>query len=266
MAKHLLIDQAGAALLWRLIELEKAPWRKAGRRPLLWWRDDDARRPSHGLDRLLRLSRSHDVPLALAVIPDVDLTALGNAIAQFPLVRAMQHGCDHVDRNASGGFSAEFNPAFGEAEIAAAVNAAWRRLSAATDALPVYAPPWNVLTPNVRRALRSTSIRAVSLYGATSAVEDGLSEINTHLDIMRWRPPRFRGTLACLARLWRQLRARRLGARWNEPIGILTHHRNLDEAAWSFLEAFLERTTGPASMFDWRSAQELIGQGKGPTG
>ena len=244
-----------------MIEGEAAAWARAGHAPLFWWRDDDARRPSEGLYRLLRLSQAHRVPLALAVIPDVDLTDLAGAIAGNPLVRAIQHGCDHVDRNIGGGFSAEFDPAAPDGEVAAAVNAAWERLSRATDAAPIYAPPWNVLTPNVRRALAETPLRAVSLYGALKAAPDGMSEINTHIDIMNWRPARFRGSGAILARLWRQLRARRKDGRWGEPIGLLTHHKNLDPAAWAFLKTFLARAAAPAAGFRWRSALDLIDPG-----
>ena len=87
---------------------------------------------------------------------------------------------------------------------------------------------------------------------------DNLVSINTHVDIMRWRPARFRGTEAILSRVWRQLRARRKGGRWDEPIGLLTHHRNLDTAAWTFLEAFLERAAAPSLGFRWPSVAELI--------
>ncbi|MDQ2860653.1 MAG: polysaccharide deacetylase [Pseudomonadota bacterium] len=245
-------------MAWRLIDGEAAAWKRAGHAPLFWWRDDDARRPSESLDRLLRLSDARQLPLALAVIPDVDLTDLARAIAGRPLVRAIQHGCDHVDRNVGGGFSAEFSPAWPVGEVASAVNAAWGRLVEATNAAPVYAPPWNVLTPNVRRALAFTPIRAVSLYGILADNRDGLAQINTHIDVMRWRPARFRGTLSILGRLWRQLRARRKTERWDEPIGLLTHHKNLDPAAWAFLESFLDRAAAPTSPFQWRSASALI--------
>lgn len=258
LASRPFTDRTGAAIAWRWIDGETAAWRRAGHAPLLWWRDDDARRPSAGLDRLLRLSQARRVPLALAVIPDGDLSALAAATGGNPLVRAIQHGCDHVDRNRGGGFSAEFDPAAPEGEVAAAVNAAWRALSEVIDAAPIYAPPWNVLTPNVRRALAATPIRAVSLYGALAKADDGLAQINTHIDIMRWRPARFRGTTAILARLWRQLRARRRDRRWSEPIGLLTHHKNLDAPAWEFLEAFLARAAVPASAFRWRAAGELV--------
>ncbi|MBA3810155.1 MAG: polysaccharide deacetylase [Caulobacteraceae bacterium] len=245
-------------VIWAMIRGEIGAWKRAGRSPRFWWRDDDARRPTEALDRLLKLSEAHAVPLALAVIPDVDLSDLATMIADRPLIRAIQHGCDHVDRNRAGGFSAEFNPASPVAEVASAVNTAWERLSAVTRAAPIYAPPWNVMTPNVRRALLETPIRAISLYGAAGAAADGLVSINAHVDVMKWRPARFRGEAAVLGRVWRQLRARRKDGRWDEPIGLLTHHKNLDPAAWKFLEIFLERATAPNFGIRWRGAAELI--------
>ena len=261
LAMQSVLNPLAVSIAWAMVEAETAAWKRAGRAPRLWWRDDDARRPSPALDRLLDLSDARGLPLALAVIPDVDLTDLAAAIGGRWRVRVIQHGCDHIDRNAGGGFSAEFSPYAEPAQVAAAVNAGWGRLAGACEAIPVYAPPWNVLTPNVRRALADTPLRAVSLYGAPSRSRDSLLEINTHIDIMNWRPARFRGSGAILARLWRQLRARRKDGRWGEPIGLLTHHKNLDPAAWAFLKTFLARAAAPAAGFRWRSALDLIDPG-----
>ena len=243
---------------WGALGREVARWRRAGHAPCLWWRDDDARRPCAALERLCALSATHGAPVALAVIPDVDLTELAAAIAPWPLVRAIQHGCDHVDRNQGGGFSAEFSPASPPEEIAAVIEAAWARLKSATNAAPIYAPPWNVVTDNVSTALVRTPLEAVSLYGAERNAAGGLPQINAHLDIMRWRPARFRGSAVILRRLSDLLRARRRSAAWDEPVGILTHHRNLDPDAWEFLAALLDWSTAEASQVRWRSADALL--------
>jgi hypothetical protein len=253
-----LTSRLGSAVLWRMIDGEAAAWKRAGRAPVLWWRDDDARRPSVALDRLLDLSRAHQAPLALAVIPDGELSDLADAIAGHSLVSVIQHGCDHVDRNRGGKVSAEFAPDCPPAEVARVINDAWRRLTIAVDAAPVYAPPWNVLTANVRKALAATPLCAISQYGALESGSDDLVQINTHVDIMTWRPPRFRGSLEILVRLWRLLRARRKKGHWDEPVGLLTHHKNLDEEAWTFLEGFLKHTTRRTSLFQWRSVRSLV--------
>lgn len=247
-------------LLWNAVEREARSWRRAGHAPVLWWRDDDARRPSAGLDRLLGLARRFEAPLALAVIPDVDLSDLAGAIRGQTGVCVIQHGCDHLDRNEGGGFSAEFAPQTAPESVAARIGAHWARLTEAIPATPIYAPPWNVLTPNVVEALGHTPLRAVSIYGVSWTSPQSPPRINTHIDIMKWRPAHFRGGAAIAHRLWRQLRTRRRAGGWAEPIGLLTHHRNLDPAAWTFLEAFLARTTAAGSPFAWRSAADLLAE------
>lgn len=54
---------------WSELSDEIALWQDSGRVVDFWWRDDDASRVDAALDRLLALSASANVPLALAVIP-----------------------------------------------------------------------------------------------------------------------------------------------------------------------------------------------------
>ncbi|MGH1559493.1 hypothetical protein ACRAWD_21180 [Caulobacter segnis] len=49
----------------------------------------------------------------------------------------------------------------------------------------------------------------------------------------------------------RLLKQRRLAGRWDEPIGLLTHHLDHDHATWLFLEQFL-------TVFPIRSRAELM--------
>ncbi len=253
-----IIDATIESFFWALIDAEAGAWRRSGHKPRLWWRDDDARRPSKNLERLLALSERHGAPLALAVIPDSDVSGLGALLAAHKSTRVIQHGCDHVDRNAEGEFSSEFAADTAQSEIAATIAESWRRLSIMRQVVPVYAPPWNVLLPNAREALKLTPLRAVSVYGAAMEEKKGLPDINTHIDIMRWRPARFRGVSAVLTRLWRHLRARRIKRLWNEPIGLLTHHKNLDAEAWTFLERLLDQLDSRAGVFQWRSIEQLL--------
>jgi hypothetical protein len=198
--------------------------------------------------------------VSLAIIPDVDLRPLADLLRGRSTVGVIQHGCDHINRSVGGEHPAEFHPDTATTDVAERINAAWSRLSGALSADPIYAPPWNTVTPNLLGALRDTPIRALSAYGARREGLSSLEQINTHLDILLWDPPRFRGEGAALGRLWRLLRSRRLGGRWDEPIGLLTHHRNLDEAAWRFLDKFLARLTSPGAGVEWRAAAELIGE------
>ena len=68
---------------WSHLTRELELWSRAGRKPRLWLRDDDAVAPSLALDRLLALCERYDVPAVLAVVPEptgVDLARrLGTA-------------------------------------------------------------------------------------------------------------------------------------------------------------------------------------------
>lgn len=253
-----LTDAMIETVLWALIDTESRAWRRQGHTPRLWWRDDDARKPTPSLERLLSLAERHHAPLTLAVIPDSDVAELARVLLAHPSVKVIQHGRDHIDRNQKGRISSEYAPDTDPGVIAASIIAGWERLSIIGGIIPVYAPPWNVLLPNARQALNATPLQAVSIYGASTAHPDGLPDINTHIDVMKWRPARFRGAPEILTRLWRQLRSRRLGGRWNEPIGLLTHHKNLDPAAWSFLDRLLGQWDRRHASFEWRSIDQLL--------
>jgi hypothetical protein len=60
-----------------------------------------------------------------------------------------------------------------------------------------------------------------------------------------------------LSRLRRALAQRRRRRDWDEPIGLLTHHLDHDEAAWAFLGKLLAFDPFRAAA-DWRSAEELF--------
>src|SRR5216684_8019215 len=71
-----------AAADWLDLERELDAWRAAGRSATLWWRDDDAVRPTPALDRLLAIAAG--VPLALAVIPGPTGAPLAERLVSCP--------------------------------------------------------------------------------------------------------------------------------------------------------------------------------------
>ena len=223
---------------WELLEEEIARWRDAGRTVEFWWRDDDATAPTPPVKRLLELSATSGVSLALAVIPE-------NAQAElFDRLNAqvLMHGTDHRNRAGEGEKKTEFPP--GDQPL--------ERLARARDKLaalagpvfvPVLAPPWNRFRADLVAALPSIGLRGLSSFGARKGAR-GVVEVNTHVDIIDWRGTRaFCGEGAALAAAARHLAARRTGeADAGEPTGWLTHHELHDGAAWDFLSDLFERT------------------------
>jgi hypothetical protein len=237
---------------WRL-RAELAHWRRAGQRPVLWWRDDDARAVTPQLRRLLVHATRADVPLCLAVIPDGLDPELSGAVAPYPRIVILQHGFNHL--NDAGSPPSEFSHRTSSDEIAGRLAEGWSQLAGFRRRLPVYVPPWNVLTPNVIVALRKSGHRSVSAWNGLSKP----GRVDAHIDLMRWRgKPRFAGSERILGRLTALLEWRRRKGLWREPIGLLTHHLAHDDEAWRFLDDLLLFPPLQTDV-DWPDAQALFG-------
>lgn len=244
---------------WDSLRDELARWRDAGRVADFWWRDDDAGQPAPALERLTRLAREAQVPLALAVIPQ----DAARELVQAPgaLVSILQHGCDHRSRAGPGEKKSEF-PATEPVADALQRLAQGRARIAGAHTLAVLVPPWNrVSSPGLLLQLAHAGFRGLSRYGrrGEASMAPGLVQVNTHVDIIDWQGTRgFVGEDAALAGTVAQLRARREGpGDRSEAIGVLSHHAVHDEACWAFLDRLFEssRRFGPAQ---WRRADALF--------
>lgn len=219
---------------------ELSLWAKAGRAPVIWWRDDDAKAPTQALDRMLTLAHLYQAPLTLAAIASPNLAQLVRRIEAEPGVEIAVHGFQHVNRQPDG-------QGFGEIVEDDSVEWVRGQLSSTVMAFhragvvpTLFTPPWNNLTPQLLAALPGSSITAVSGFDQPAGVTDGVARLDAHMDVLRWKGGgRFRGTWKFLSRMRRLLAERRLAGRWDEPIGLLTHHLDHDRATWLFLEKFL---------------------------
>jgi len=203
----------------------------AGRPVEFWWRDDDASVSNREVERLLQLSRSHRIPLALAVIPQEADAGLFRLLHEH--VAVLQHGTDHRNRAAPGEKKTEYPAAEPVDAALARIASGLRQLQPMEQFLPVIAPPWNRMRKDLLDKLPGLGIRGISGYGALARREPvpGLRQVNTHVDIVAWRRgKRFVGEDDALALALEHLRST------SGPIGWLTHHAVHDAAAWEFLE------------------------------
>lgn len=240
---------------WSVLGEELRAWRAAGAAPALWWRDDDAAAPDPALSRLLRVERQSGVPLALAAIPEAAQPA---ALEQASSV--IMHGCDHRNRAAAREKKTEFPAAESDEAALARLSRARERLArlAGRRFLPVLAPPWNRIRESLIGRLPEAGIRGLSRYGARGASRSGVSEVNTHVDIIAWRSHRgFIGEDEALAMLAQHLSARRRASvDAAEPTGLLTHHAQHDAAAWRFIERLFDETRGSGAA--WLAAAQVF--------
>lgn len=238
---------------WTL-KLELAAWRRAGRRPRLWWRDDDAGVDDPSLDLLLDLASETGVPVALAVIPaevSQQTVARVNACRRATV---LQHGVDHLNAEAD---TAPRQFPRGEAPnvIARALTAGAVRLGGFHRRLPAYVPPWNAFDDNLLEALPLAGFEGLSAFGDARS-HAVITRVDVHLDVLRWSGgARFKGEGRVLGRLSRLLASRRRTGAWDEPVGLLTHHRDHDPETWRFLALFL---TDSLEWAEWLDAERLF--------
>ena len=247
---------------WAILEEELALWRESGREPVLWWRDDDAAEATPALDRLLALQRTHEVPLALAVVPASATPALAERLAQAPGIDLLQHGYAHTNHAPAGDKKAELGahrPAMIVLGELGTGRMALERLFG-PRALPVLVPPWNRITPGLVPALPEIGYCGLSTFGIRQRVRpvSGLVQVNTHIDLIDWKTRRFAGEEAVLAILATALAAARSTG---EPLGLLSHHLAMDEPAWSFLQSLWDMV-GNKPGVKIASAHDLFASGE----
>jgi hypothetical protein len=218
---------------WNALEGEIRRRQDAGQPVEFWWRDDDASVSNRALERLLGLSRSHRVPVALAVIPQDAEAKLFQQLHEH--VTVLQHGTDHRNRAAAGEKKTEYPGAEPDQAALSRIVHGLEKLRPFSQFIPVLAPPWNRIRKDLLDKLPGIGIRGVSAYGPQARREaaPGLRQVNTHIDIVAWRAGRrFVGEEQALSQVIKWLAT-------GEPVGWLTHHAVHDAAAWDFLARLL---------------------------
>jgi hypothetical protein len=228
--------------VWDILAAELDRWSASGRRLHLWLRDDDAIAASPALDRLSTLAERHRLPVLLAIIPMLAEPSLGSALRRMPLLRPCQHGTWHHNHAEPAAKKSEFGSSRSALDLDAEIATAWRRLGDVLEAapLPVFVPPWNRIDQGHAARLPGLGFRGLSCFrGYRLAPAGGPHLVNTDLDIMDWVSRAGRRTEDLVDESCLRLAALRAGSDGDVPFGLLLHHRDHDDTAWRFLEAFL---------------------------
>ncbi len=124
------------------------------------------------------------------------------------------------------------------------------------QALTWYVPPWNRIADDVAALLPEAGILALSAFAGANLGCAGLEVHNTHVDLIDWRNGRVGRRPDWVAReLAGELAKARAGG-WR-AVGVLTHHLDHDDTAWTTLETLLSVTARhPAA--HWCAASDLL--------
>lgn len=238
-------------------------WNFDGDEVMLWWRDDDAVEDTPALQQLFSLVLKYDVPLSLAVIPDLLHNSLVEAVKKQPIVKTMQHGVRHENLAPETAKKQELSSNASLQVLTEDIALGFEKMSAefAEQFVPVMVPPWNRIDESVIAQLSSIGFLGLSCFTARARpeVDDNVWLVNTHIDIINWKNNKeFAGSENVISQLTAHLSQKRLGeADRAEPTGLMTHHLVHDIACWEFLaQLFSVLDEHPA--VTWLSADRVF--------
>jgi hypothetical protein len=157
----------------------------------------------------------------------------------------LQHGYRHDNHAGAGRPAVECGGERPVDEVIAELALGFRRLVKMFGGrfAPILAAPWNRIDAPVLLRLPQAGFLGASAIGPRRSwnAPPGLAIANIHVDPLNWRGgARFAGRGKALASLIGELQARRTSAADpDEPLGLLTHHRDHDAATWAFLQRLL---------------------------
>ncbi len=207
-------------------------------------RDDDIDDDEASLRALLQICLRHNTPINLAVIPgrltSAAASLLNDLLQQKPkLIELNQHGWLHLNHEREGK-KCEFGASRNFAEQLADIAAGLARMNEAfgQNWFPMFVPPWNRCTATTATALDELGFRVLSREHSQPAFEGHqFAELPVTLDLYRWRGgAELRSPEEIATELSRQISE-------NDRIGIMLHHKVMDDAAFDLLNELLQLFT-----------------------
>ncbi len=227
--------------------------RRAENRSFYFWlRDDDAYQSTPELERLLNLSETFSIPVALSVIPYKLEESLPALLKNRPQCTVIQHGFQHHNYGKGTGLSGEFQEHRHLSKMVEDLQLGKRILEKqfGSQFLPVFVPPWNQIAESVIHELPKYNYVGMSRFG-TETQSYVLKIQNCQLDLLKWKPKaHFAGREKCLNILCEALESK------NTYIGLLTHHQDHDPEANVFFDELLQFLK--KENCHWKSVSEVF--------
>lgn len=223
-------------------------WNWSGTPASLWWRDDDAAESSLELDKLINLTEAHKAPCGLAVVPAKTGESLRKFLSGTGYIWILQHGYAHVNHAPKDSGAWELGLHRPKDVVLEELREGMGKLRQLfkDSFVPVVVPPWNNIDPALYDYLPGLGFRGVSAeyQRKRPTPPEGLRMADAHCDLLDWKDKengaKFAGAEKCVKLITKHLKAKRKGlAVPAEPTCVLSHHLDMDDAAWAFLETLL---------------------------
>lgn len=218
---------------WQPLHNELALWPATGRKPVFWWRDDDAISDTPKLRTLL--SVVGQIPVVLAVIPAQCDHSLKAVLAAYPALSVIQHGWNHTKHL---GQTSEYPPARDAVVVYNELKAGADRLSELFGVrfVRAFAPPFHGWSSDFTALLEVIGMTGFTVRGTGPAGPiRSLKNVNCHVAPIVWSsPPTLGDPDTYIAAIVAELQQRRLSGS-TAPIGILTHHLAHDAVITGFI-------------------------------
>jgi peptidoglycan/xylan/chitin deacetylase (PgdA/CDA1 family) len=224
----------------------------------IFFRNDDVDEDEAAARRLLQLFLRRMIPVNLGVIPG-RLTAacielLTRSVSAAPaLIELNQHGWRHLNHEREGR-KCEFGPGRTYAEQSADITQGQARMTESFGSrwFPVFIPPWNRCNEDTCRVLDQLGFRALSAKQGDSVVTGyRFKEISITLDLYRWKGG------ACMKPSDEIVDDLIVQLSQPQTIGVMLHHKVMDERAFFFLESLLD-TLASHQVVRFQTFQSLL--------
>jgi hypothetical protein len=206
----------------------------------LFFRADDIAVQSDNFQKMMDLFVKYQLPLCLAVVPAWLTGARWEAMAAYRQYQDLfcwhMHGYRHKNYEVAGK-KQEFGPNRRREEIQTDLENGFEKLSTIMGPAftPYFTPPWNRCTYGTMEILSETGFAGISRsMGSTPEPPASLKEVSVHVDL-HTRKDR-------TAEMgWEKLIKELETGLSSGQCGIMLHHMRMDEAAFVFLDYFLNR-------------------------
>lgn len=248
---------------WSGLISELDRWQAQNLRVRLWWRDDDATEANRQLRAVTRFAATHEVVVALAVIPKPLTLQKARGLLSLEHAQHLVHGFAHINHEGPNRSKREFGHSRSVDDLSSDLSLGLQKCQEllGPSLLPVFVPPWNRIAPKAIQALPKAGYCGLSTWKLRRARHPvpGLLQVNTHVDLIDWRRDAQIKPLGLVQRLLiEKLKRRRLlGLNCEEPLGILTHHVHWCDALETLM-AQVMRTTRRHRAVNWLTPRKVF--------